>query len=185
MNNESNSENVHHCFVNAERGDGGLPEYFRSRIDNNTQNALLQEAVFRELWYSNDSIHSLGSLSSSFEASRQTVASRLDEMVEQGILRKGSVNNGDYWWIRFPESDYPLPKDVVVHSESEEEMSISEFLGQLHVQIAVPTLLATIFGGIIVVAGAFGLTGNSIIPISGTDLISTGLLTCSCEVHCW
>lgn len=168
--------NVHQRYVNAERGDEGLPEYFLKQIENNPQNNLLKEAVFRELWYSDDSIHSKGSLESKFDENRQTIQSRLDEMVEQGVLKKGSINNGDYWWINFPESGQPLPKDVVVHEKpAEPEMGVDEFFKQTHVVVGVVALLATAISGAIVLFGALQLDGGLSFPIPAQDILTTGL----------
>jgi len=171
-------ENVHQRYVNAERGDEGIPDYFKTRLDRNTQNDLLQEAVFRELWYSDDVIHSIGSLKSRFEEGRETVRSRLDEMVEQGVLKKDSINNGDYWWIDFPESEHPLAKDVVVLPRPEtEEMTLREFFNQSHVTIGAIALLATAFGGVAVLLGAFQLAGELTFPIPAAESFRIGLLT--------
>lgn len=176
MNEDPDSENVHQRYVNAERGDEGIPEYFRKRLDNDPQNDLLQEAVFRELWYSDDSIYSLRSLESTFDESRQTVSSRLDEMVEQGMLKKDSLNNGDYWWINFPKSEYPLPKDILVEPKQEyEEMTVDEFFSQSHVLIGVVSLLATAFGGAMVLFGALNLEGGVSLPIPAEQILISGL----------
>lgn len=178
MNEKPDSMNLHQRYVNAERGGEGIPDYFEERLVNDTRNNLLQEAVFRELWYSDKPIHSLGSLESNFDESRQTIGSRLDEMVEQGILRKGSINNGDYWWIDFPDSEQPLPKDVVVHPTSEsEELTVREFFNQLHIQIGIVSLFATAVGGAVVLLGAFQLTGNSFVPVPAGEILRIGLLT--------
>lgn len=178
MNKDSNLANVHHRYVNAERGDEGIPDYFRKRLDNNTQNELLQEAVFRELWYSDDTIHSLRSLESTFDNNRQTISDRLDEMVEQGMLRKGSINNGDYWWINFPDSEHPLPKDIVVHPQSDsDEMSVSEFFDQTHIIIGAVALLATAVGGGMVLFGVFQTMGDPLLPVPSEEVIRLGILT--------
>ncbi|WP_200531082.1 hypothetical protein [Halorubrum sp. LN27] len=178
MNEDSDLANVHRHYVNAERGDEGIPDHFKKRLDNNPQNELLQEAVFRELWYSDDTIHSLRSLESIFDNNRQTISDRLDEMVEQGILKKGSINNGDYWWIKFPDSKHPLPRDIVVHPEpGSEEMSVNEFFDQTHVIIGAVALLATAVGGAMVLLGAFQTTGNTILGIPVEELLRLGVLT--------
>lgn len=173
---ETDSSNIHQHYVNAERGDEGLPKYFLTKIENNPQNDLLQEAVFRELWYSDDSIHSLRSLDSKFDENRQTIQSRLDEMVEQGILKKGSINNGDYWWINFPASERPLPKDIVVHPKpSETEMTVDQFFKQTHVIVGVVALLATAISGAVVLFGALQLNGGFPLPIPAQDILTAGL----------
>ncbi|WP_435196932.1 hypothetical protein [Natronomonas sp. EA1] len=164
--------------MNAERGDEGIPDYFKSRLNNDVRNDLLQEAVFRELWYSDSPVHSLGSLESKFDESRQTVGSRLNEMVEQGVLDKGSINSGDYWWIDFPESNHPLPADVAVHpKEDRDEMSVSDFFNQLHTQFGVFALLITVAGGAIVWFGALQSAGVANVPLPVADVLSVGLLT--------
>lgn len=178
MNEEHDSSNVHQHYVNAELGDDGIPEYFKRRLDTNSRHDLLQEAVFRELWYSADSIHSLGSLESRFEETRQTVGSRLDEMVERGLLKKASINNGDYWWINFPESKQPLPADAVVYRIPEdEEATVTEFFNQFHVQIGVISLMATVAGGAIVWYGTLQSTGVLSLPVPATEVLSVGLST--------
>jgi hypothetical protein len=178
VNDDTDLADVHQRYVNAERGDGGIPDYYKERLNNDIRNELLKETVFRELWYSDKPIHSLGSLQSSFSEDRETVRSRLDEMVEQGILKKGSINNGDYWWIYFPYSEYPLPKDVIVHPQPEsEDLTVSEFVSQLHVVIGIVALFATAVGGAVVLFGVFQQSGNSILPISTEEIIRTGLLT--------
>jgi hypothetical protein len=182
MNEDSNSENVHQQYVNAERGVHGFPDYFKERLEHDTNNELIQPAVFRELWYSDEPVHSLRSLESDFEAGRQTIGDRLDEMVEQGVLKKASMNNGDYWWINFPESDYPLPSDIVVHPRPEEEedegkMTVEEFFNQPHIQLGTIALLATAVGGLIILLGASQLSGNSTLPLSAESLLESGLIS--------
>ena len=178
MNEDTDLANVHQRYVNAERGDEGIPDHFKERLDNDSRNDLLQQAVFGELWYSDDSIHSLRSLESKFDNSRQTVGDRLDEMVEQGILNKGSINNGDYWWISFPESGYPLPKDVVVHPKPEQEaMTVDEFFTQSYILIGAASLLATAIGGAIVLFAALQLAGSSPLPIPAEKILRGGLWT--------
>ena len=178
MNEDSDLANVHRRYVNAEREDEGIPDHFKQRLNNNTQNELLQEAVFRELWYSDDAIHSLGSLESVIDRDRQTISDRLDEMVEQGILKKGSINNGDYWWINFPDSEYPLPRDTVVHPQPDsEEMSASEFFEQTHVIIGAVALLATAVGGGMVLFGVFQPTGDPLLPVPTEEVLRLGILT--------
>jgi|AntRauTorcE11898_2_1112593.scaffolds.fasta_scaffold49367_1 hypothetical protein len=178
MNEDADLANVHQRYVNAERPDEGIPDYFKKQLDNDVQNDLLQEAVFRELWYSDNPTHSLRSLESAFTNGRQTIGSRLDEMVEQGVLKKGSINNGDYWWIAFPDSEHPLPKDVVVHPKPEQkETSVDEFFTQSHVVIGVVALLVTAIGGAMVLFGALSLDGGSALPVPAEEILSIGLLT--------
>lgn len=178
MNEDTDLVNVHQRYVNAERGDEGIPDYFKQQLDNDPHNDLLQQAVFRELWYSDDSIHSLRSLESTFNESRQTVQSRLDEMVEQDILEKDSINNGDYWWINFPDSEHPLPKDVVVHPKpNREEMTVDEFFTQPYIVIGAVALLATAIGGAMVLFGALQLEEGTPLPVPAEEILTAGLWT--------
>lgn len=177
MNEDTESVNVHRDYVNAERGDEGVPDYFLDRIENNPQNDLWKQTVFRELWYSDNTIHSLTSLEAKFDHGRQTIEDRLDDLVEQGVLKKAAMNNGNYWWINFPESEDPLPKDVVVYplQEQDEEMSVDEFFSQSHVVIGVVALLAVAIGGAMVLFGALQLGSDPPLPVPPERILISGL----------
>jgi hypothetical protein len=173
---DRDSADVHQHYVNAERADDEIPDYFNDRLSDDINNELLQSAVFRELWYSDDVIHSKGSLQSDFDMGWQTVQSRLNEMVEAGVLKKSSMGRADYWWINFPQSEYPLPKDVVLYPESEEDStSVSEFFHQLPVQIGVGGLLLTVVGGIVVWVGTLSASGIATLPFNSDVIIALAL----------
>lgn len=178
MNDKGDLANLNRRYVNAKPGDEGIPEYFKHRLSNDLNNDLIQAAVFRVLWYGGEPFYSLTPIENELDASRETVRTRLDEMVDANVLKKGSMNNGDYWWINFPHSNYPLPPDLRVDGSGEEtETTLSEFFNQMHVQFGALALAATVIGGAIVWFGALESAGISPLPFAASEVIGLGLTT--------
>ncbi|WP_313692859.1 hypothetical protein [Halorarum halobium] len=176
MNEKPDFEKEKSGFVNEKRRGEDPPDFLTEKLDNNMNRELMQIAVLRELYQGNRPYYSLSQIQGRFGASKKTVGSRLDEMTELGVLRKGVINNGDHWWIDWGISEYPIPPDVEVYEPNDEE-TVSEFFNKLHIQMGVIALLATVIGGAVVWLGTLQISGAFSLPVPASDILSVGLLT--------
>jgi hypothetical protein len=153
-----------------------LPEELTDPLEDDLSKELMQRHVLEVLYEGDRAFYSLSQVSSSLDASRETVRDRLNEMVELDVLKKDAINNGDIWWINRPESEHPVPPDVTVHPEKQEE-TVSEFFSQIHIRVAGIALLCSVVGGILVWLGVLGTSVSLPFTIPTDLLIAYGLAT--------
>jgi len=154
-----------------------LPDWVKSRIatpDNNrsvTQYAVAQEFFKRDRPYYNVSrMHAaLGG-----GPSKDTVQSRLDELVERDVLKSEKVNNGFIYWVNTDDSEWPIPPDVEVEPERTEP-TIGEWKNYGYVQLSAFALFIAVIGTAITLIGTFQTGGYYTTPWGASDIIAIGL----------
>jgi hypothetical protein len=149
-----------------------LPSDLTEPLDDDFQNDLMQRHVLEVLLEGERAFYSISQVEQSLDASRETIRDRLNEMVELGVLKKDAINNGDIWWINQPESEHPIPPDVTVHPEKQEQ-TVSELFDRIPVRIAGIAVTCSVVGGVIVSVGALGTLMP--LPVETDYLIALGL----------
>ncbi|WP_430639398.1 hypothetical protein [Haloferax volcanii] len=157
--------------------DGDLPVEIKSRIDPGSYDMeLTQRHVALEFVHGDRPFYSVAQMHAALgsDVSSDTVRSRMDELEEREVLKSEQVNNGSVYWLIGDTSEWPIPPDVGVEPK-QEEMTISEWRHQLHVQIAAISILTAIIGTAITLTGTFQAGGYYQLPISTDELLAYGL----------
>lgn len=175
MNEKGDSGKEKRRFVNEKQRGQDPPEYLTDPLEWNDRNELQQITVLRVMYQERRPFFSLRQLKSHFDSHKKTVESRLNEMVELGVLDTKEMNNGSYWWIDWEESDYPIPPDVEVHEVVDEE-TVTEFFSKVHIQVGTLGLLIAVMGGAVVWLGVFQNLGGAPLPVPASELLNIGLL---------
>lgn len=103
--------------------ESALPPEVADQIETNLKNDLRREDV-AEVFFEADRPY----LETSHvkervdrDYTRDTVSSRLNELVDAGVLRKDSTGNADQYWVANDHSHWMIPDDVVVISDDDPE----------------------------------------------------------------
>lgn len=163
--------------------DGELPEEIKSRIDPSSYDMeLTQRHVALEFVYGERPFYTVAQMHAALgsDVSSDTVRSRMDELEERNVLKSEQVNNGSIYWLIDEDSKWPIPSDVEVEPE-QEEMTISEWRQQPHVQIAAISILTAIIGTAITLTGTFQAGGYYQLPMNTDDILAYGLTAGLCS----
>lgn len=107
----------------ASNKESSLPPDVEEQIEPNLKNDLRRKDV-AEVFYEADRPYlETGHVKQRIdgEFTRDTVSSRLNELVDAGILRKDSTGNADQYWVANDYSHWMIPDDVVVVSHDDPE----------------------------------------------------------------
>lgn len=157
--------------------DGDLPNEIKSRIDPGSYDMeLTQRHVALEFVHGDRPFYSVAQMHAALgsDVSSDTVRSRMDELEEREVLKSEQVNNGSIYWLIGDTSEWPIPPDVEVEPK-QEEITISEWRQQVHVQIAAISILTAIIGTAITLTGTFQAGGYYQLPIRTDELLAYGL----------
>lgn len=156
-----------------------IPEHLESRIkDPDYNRRLTQRAVAKEFVKADRPFYNVSRMHAALGAgvSSDTVQSRLDELVERGVLKTEKVNNGNVYWLNSGDSKWPIPPDVDVDPKRTEP-TISEWKGYGYVRLAALSLLLAVIGTAITLFGTFQAGGYYVTPWEPSDIIAVGLST--------
>jgi hypothetical protein len=98
----------------------------------------------------------------------------MNELHERDILARQIINNGNVYWLKNKDSDWPIPPDVEVESVRNEP-TVNEWRQRPHIQISAGSVLLAVLGTAIVLIGTFQTGSYYQLPISATDIIAFGL----------
>lgn len=154
-----------------------LPEEVESRLeDANFDKKLTQQHVAQIFVHGDRPHYSVAQMDAALdtEAGTDTVRSRLEELEERDVLKSETVNNGDVYWWKRKESDWPIPPDVVVEKK-ETEITLSEWKQKPHVRLAALSVFTAILGTAVTLVGTFEAGGLYQLPIEADNIIAAGL----------
>jgi len=153
-----------------------LPEQIRSRLGSpNLQNDLTKRPVALELFSGKRPYYSAAQMRAALgsDHSKETVKSRLDELVEIDVAKKDEVNNGGIYWANRRKSNWPIPSDVEVEA-ARTEPTVSEFLTRLHIQVVALGIAIALAVEAILVLALYTDTGAIPFPLSAEQLYVSG-----------
>lgn len=157
--------------------DGTLPEWVAARIDPATSETdLPQRHVAAEFVHGDRPYYSVSQMHAALgsDVGQETVAARLAELVERGVLATETVNDGAIYWLENEASEWPIPPDVAVESTAD-AVTLAEWREQLHVRIAAAAVLIAITGTAITLVGAFQAAGRVGLPVDANVVIGLGV----------
>lgn len=153
-----------------------LPDWIIERLDFDNNRKLQQRPVAEVFIEGNRPYYNVRRIKAEIEGQydKDTVRTRLNELVEQGILKQEQMNKGGIYWLDRPESEWPIPPDANVEPD-DDEPTVSEFFGQLYVQTASIGILGATISGILIWAGSLQASNVFALPVSSTEVLSYGL----------
>jgi len=160
-----------------QRSEVELPEWVESRIDSPDNNrSLTQRQVAKEFFTEDRPYYNVTRMHAALGqgASKDTVQSRMDELVERDVLKSEQVNNGSVYWVNHEDSDWPIPPDVEVHPERTEP-TVSEWKNFQYVQLAAGSLAVVVLGTAVTLLGTFQTGDFYTTPWAASDIIAVGL----------
>lgn len=100
---------------------------------------------------------------------------RLGKLVEQGLLGTNEIAGANVYWLKHPDSNWPVPPDVEVGSKSD-ETTVSELLKRRWVPFVIAGGLILLFGGTLIGLFTF-LVAYQVSPpvIQRSDLLVWGV----------
>jgi hypothetical protein len=104
----------------------------------------------------------------------ETVRNKLKTLDEVDICGSMEANNGRIYWWNDDRSDWSIPPDVAV--EGQKGLTVQELLTPWYAKLGLLGLLGPALAGIPIVIGIFAIGGTVSIPVSGTELLSGGLI---------
>lgn len=155
-----------------------LPEWVEDRLEHDNNRDLQQRHVAEVIVNGDRPYYNVRGVRAEIKGDfdKDTVRARLDELVEQGVLREELMNRGYIYWLKEQESDWPIPPDVEVEAITNEP-TVSEFFSRPHVVIASIGFLGTAIAGVVVWLGTLQSAGSITLPWSATEVLTIGLLT--------
>lgn len=153
-----------------------LPDWITERLEERWDRELGQRPVARIIYFGDRPYYSVRQIRTALkqEFDPDTVRDRLNELTEQGILRKDRVNSGDVFYLKSEKSDWPIPPDTTVEPNNQ-EMTVSEFFNQRHVSIILAGILGLSLGAVAILLGVFHIEDVIPIPLFGESLLPSGL----------
>lgn len=154
-----------------------LPDWIASKIgEPNNRNDLTKRPVALELYHGERPYYSVTQMQAELDSdhSEDTVRDRLDDLTELDIADTDQVNNGKIYYLDDPDSEWPVPTDVDVEPERTEP-TVSEFFGRGSVKMAALGVAVTVVSGLVILLGAYEAANRIALPVSGTNLLATGL----------
>lgn len=157
--------------------DEDLPEEIRSRIEQGSYDMeLTQRHVALEFVHGDRPFYSVAQMHAALDSNvgDDTVRSRMDELDERDVVQSERVNNGSVYWLNEDDSEWPIPPDTTVEPK-QDDMTVSEWQQQLHVQTAALSVLVAIIGTAITLIGVFQTGGYYQLPVESSRVIAYGL----------
>lgn len=154
-----------------------LPDWIKDRIDStNFDKDLTQRHVALEFVHGDRPFYNVTQMDAALgsDVSGDTVRNRLDELHERDVLVRQKINNGNVYWLKQEDSDWPIPPDVDVEPERSEP-TVSEWRQEPYVKCAAASILLAIVGTAITLAGVFQSVGYYNLPVPASDIIGYGL----------
>lgn len=100
---------------------------------------------------------------------------RLGKLVERGLLGTDEIAGANVYWLKHPESNWPVPPDVEVESKSG-ETTVSELLDRRWVHFVIAGSLILLFGGTLIGLFTFLVAYSVSTPlIQRADLLVWGV----------
>lgn len=104
----------------------------------------------------------------------ETVREKLNDLDEVNVCNSMRANNGRIYWWNDERSNWPIPSDVIV--EGQQELTVAELLSPWYGKVGLVGLFGPAIAGLPLLVGVFAIGGTISTPISGTELLSHGLI---------
>lgn len=157
--------------------DSDLPEEIESRLEPGSYDMdLTQRHVALEFVHGDRPFYNVAKMHAALgsSVSTDTVRARMEEMHERDLLHREKMNNGNIYWLRSNDSDWPIPPDVEVEPVRTEP-TISEWRERDYVQWAAFSIVLALMGTAVTLIGTFEAGGYYDVPGSANDIIAAGL----------
>ena len=169
-------------YMAVTNNESQLPPDVEEEIEPNLKNDLRRKSV-AEVFFEADrpyleTSHVKERVDSDY--TRDTVSSRLNELVDAGVLRKDSTGNADQYWIANDHSYWMIPDDVVVISnDTPEAITLNDLLNDrpsrnLGWGILISAISGAMVTGLSLLAAVINASG--IIQTTLTSLIAVALV---------
>jgi hypothetical protein len=160
-----------------QRSEVELPDWVESRIDSPDNNrSITHRQVAKEFFKEDRPYYNVSRMHAALGrgASKDTVQSRMDELVERDVLKSEQVNNGSVYWVNHEDSAWPIPPDTDVKPERTEP-TVSEWKKFQYVQLAAGSLVVAVIGTAVTLFGTFQTGGFYTTPWAASEIIAVGL----------
>jgi hypothetical protein len=157
-----------------------LPDEVRSKLKTDPRhtsgNELLPAEVAATMYEHDRPIWTASQMQSALDTGHrtETVRDKLNTLDEIEVCDSMPANNGRIYWKSDDRSDWPLPPDVAV--EGQQELTVTELLDPWYAKLGLIGLLGPAIAGIPLLIGIFVIAGTISIPVSGTEMLSLGMI---------
>lgn len=157
-----------------------LPNDVRSKLKTDPRhisgNELLPAEVALTMYKNDRPIWTASQMESELDTghNKETVRKKLNTLDEVEICESMPANNGRIYWWNDDRSDWPIPPDVIV--EGQQGLTVAELLDPWFSKLGLIGLLGPALAGIPLLVGIFIIGGTLSIPVSGTELLSLGMV---------
>lgn len=157
-----------------------LPDDIRSKLKTDPRhtsgNELLPAEVAVTMYEHSRPIWTASQIHSELDTDHrtETVRDKLNTLDEVDVCESMPANNGRIYWWNDDRSDWPIPPDVAV--DGQQELTVTELLDPWYAKLGVIGLLGPAVAGLPLLVGIFVIAGTISIPVSGTELLSFGMI---------
>jgi hypothetical protein len=157
-----------------------LPDDVRSKLKTDPRhtsgNELLPAEVALTMYENDRPIWTASQMQSELDTDhgKETVRTKLNALDEVDVCESMPANNGRIYWWNDDRSDWPIPPDVIV--EGKQELTVDELLDPWYSKLGLIGLFGPAIAGIPLLVGIFAIGGTISIPVSGTELLSIGMI---------
>ncbi|RDI71975.1 hypothetical protein [Halopelagius longus] len=127
-----------------------VPEWIDEKIDVNERRETQDHHIVDAIQTAPRPFVSVKYLMNKLGMSRQGVKDRLDLLEEIDVVSSCQGANGRVYWVTNQVSKWPVPPDVEVGPKKSDETTVSEFISQTHVQLAVIALFIGVGGSFLI-----------------------------------
>jgi len=157
-----------------------LPDDVRSKLKTDPRhtsgNELLPAEVAETMHEHDRPIWTASQMQSELDTTHrtETVRDKLNTLDEVEVCESMPANNGRIYWWNDDRSDWPIPPDVAV--EGQQELTVTELLDPWYAKLGLIGLLGPAIAGLPLLIGIFVIAGTISLPVSGTELLSFGMI---------
>ncbi|MFD1635312.1 hypothetical protein ACOZ4L_15720 (plasmid) [Haloplanus ruber] len=157
-----------------------LPHDVRTKLKTDPRhvsgNELLPAEVALTMYENDRPIWTASQMQSELDTShgKETVRKKLNTLDEVEVCESMPANNGRIYWWSDDRSDWPIPPDIIV--DGQQELTVAELINPWYSKVGLIGLLVPALAGIPLLVGIFAIGGTISIPVSGTELLSMGMI---------
>lgn len=166
-----------------DRGLPDIPERLAEKIEVRNDRDVQDHHIIEVFLETERPFVPVSFVAAEFGMSSQGMRNRLEELASKGVLNSCPGANGQVYWVDDPQSNWPIPPDVVVEGgasgvEPEYTEILSDLTSRLHVQLLILAVgLGLIQGLLITTVLTLAYLNVDVLGVVGDRIVLFILLT--------